>query len=234
MLPNLKKSKMKKIKYFFAINVALVLLFCASSLVSNAQPFKAEIDAFKKADSIAMPAAGSILFVGSSSFNYWKDIKNYFPGYPILNRGFGGSTLNDLIFYANETILKYNPKQIYIYCGENDIADKDKASPEITLDRFKTLFAVIRNNLPSTIPIVFVSIKPSISRWSLEDKFVVANDLIKTFLAAQPNTQFLDTHSAMLSSNGMVLQDIFIKDNLHMNAKGYVIWQKIIAPTLLP
>lgn len=225
---------MKTIKYFFTIKFAFVLLLCIGGLVSNAQPFKNEIDAFKKADSLAMPANGSILFVGSSSFNYWKDIKNYFPEYPILNRGFGGSTLNDLIFYANETILKYHPKQIYIYCGENDIADKDKASPEITLDRFKTLFTIIRTKLPSNIPIVFVSIKPSISRWSLEDKFVAANKLIKTFLAKQPNTQYLDTHSAMLDTNGMVLQDIFIKDNLHMNAKGYVIWQKMIAPTLLP
>lgn len=225
---------MKSIKYFFTIKFAFVLLLCIGGLVSSAQPFKNEIDAFKKADSLALPAKGSILFVGSSSFNYWKDIKNYFPGYPILNRGFGGSTLNDLIFYANETIIKYQPKQIYIYCGENDIADKDKASPEITLDRFKTLFTMIRTNLPTNIPIVFVSIKPSISRWSLEDKFVDANKLIKTFLAKQPNTQYLDTHSAMLDTNGMVLQDIFIKDNLHMNAKGYVIWQKIIAPTLLP
>lgn len=225
---------MKTIKYFFAIKIAFVLLLCIGGFVSSAQPFKNEIDAFKKADSVAMPANGSILFVGSSSFNYWKDIKNYFPEYPILNRGFGGSTLNDLIFYANETILKYHPKQIYIYCGENDIADKDKASPEITLDRFKTLFTIIRTKLPTNIPIVFVSIKPSISRWGLEDKFVVTNDLIKTFLAAQPYTQYLDTHSAMLDTNGMVLQDIFIKDNLHMNAKGYAIWQKIIAPTLLP
>ena len=225
---------MKRIKYFFTIKFAFVLLLCIGGLVSNAQPFKNEIDAFKKADSLAMPANGSILFVGSSSFNYWKDIKNYFPEYPILNRGFGGSTLNDLIFYANETIIKYHPKQIYIYCGENDIADKDKASPEITFDRFKTLFTIIRTKLPTKIPIVFVSIKPSISRWSLEDKFVAANKLIKTFLAKQPNTQYLDTHSAMLDSNGIVLQDIFIKDNLHMNAKGYVIWQKIIAPTLLP
>ena len=225
---------MKTSKYFFAIKFAFVLLLCIGGLASSAQPFKNEIDAFKKADSIAMPAKGSILFVGSSSFNYWKDIKNYFPEYPILNRGFGGSTLNDLIFYANETIIKYHPKQIYIYCGENDIADKDKVTPEITLDRFKTLFTIIRTNLPTNISIVFVSIKPSILRWSLEDKFVAANKLIKTFLAQQPNTQYLDTHSAMLDTNGMVLQDIFIKDNLHMNAKGYVIWQKIIAPTLLP
>ena len=220
--------------YFFAIKIAFIFLFCVGSFFSKAQPFKAEIDAFKKADSIALPAAESILFVGSSSFNYWKDIKNYFPGYPIINRGFGGSSLKDLIFYAKETILKYNPKQIYIYCGENDIADKDKATPEMVLARFKELFSIIRTNLDPNTPVVYVSIKPSIARWALEGEFVAANKLIKAYLATEANTKFLDVHSAMLDASGMVLQDIFVKDNLHMNAKGYGIWQKIIAPTLLP
>lgn len=219
---------------FFAIKLAFVFLFFVGSLVSKAQPFKSEIDAFKKADSIEMPVAGSILFVGSSSFNYWKDIKNYFPSYPIINRGFGGSSLNDLIFYAQETILKYNPKQIYIYCGENDIADKDKATPEMALARFEELFKIIRTKLNPNTPVVYVSIKPSIARWALEAQFVAANKLIKAYLATKANTTFLDVHNAMLDANGMVLQDIFVKDNLHMNAKGYGIWQKIIAPTLLP
>ena len=29
------------------------------------------------------------------------------------------------------------------------------------------------------------------------------------------------------------MQDIFIEDDLHMNAKGYAIWQKAIEPYLL-
>ena len=79
------------------------------------EDFKNEIEAFKKNDSIVPPPTNAILFVGSSSFNYWKDIINYFPGYPIINRGFGGSTLLDVQYYIKETILKYRPKKIFIY-----------------------------------------------------------------------------------------------------------------------
>lgn len=199
----------------------------------DAQPFKNEIEAFKKADSISMPAPNSILFVGSSSFNYWKDIQDYFPGYPIINRGFGGSSLPDVIFYANETILKYQPKQIFIYCGENDIAASDTITPNIVLNRFKQLYTIIRKNLNEKTPIVYVSIKPSIARWKMEGRMVEANNLIRDFLAQEKNAHFLNVHQAMLDSDGIVLQDIFIKDNLHMNAKGYAIWQKMIAPLLL-
>ena len=210
----------------------ILFFYACSNTVTNAQ-FQKEINAFAKADSIEKPLANSILFVGSSSFNYWKDIKNYFPGVPIINRGFGGSSLTDIIQYANETIIKYKPKQIYIYCGENDIAGSDTVSPETVLIRFKNLFQIIRSNLDPATPIVFVSIKPSIARWNMEARMVKSNSLIKTFLATQKNTTYLDVHNAMLDTQGNVFKDIFVGDNLHMNAKGYAIWQKIIAPTIM-
>jgi lysophospholipase L1-like esterase len=211
----------------------LFVLLSSNAQTNKAIPFQDEIDVFLKKDSIQMPAANSILFVGSSSFNYWKDISNYFPGYPIINRGFGGSSLTDVIHFKQETILKYKPKQIYIYCGENDIAASDTISPQIVFERFKTLYTIIRNHLGNKIPIMYVSIKPSVARWSMEDKFVTANSLIRNFINKQKQTQFLDVHAAMLDSNGEVFKDIFIADKLHMNAKGYAIWQKIIAPTLV-
>lgn len=208
-------------------------ILTVTAQTSNTIPFQDEIDVFIKKDSIAMPAANSILFVGSSSFNYWKDISNYFPSYPIINRGFGGSSLTDIIHFSQETILKYKPKQIYIYCGENDIAASDTITPAIVFERFKNLYTIIRTHLGNKVPVMYVSIKPSVARWSMEEKFVAANSLIRNFINKQKNTQFLDVHSAMLDSNGMVYKDIFIADKLHMNAKGYAIWQKIIAPTLV-
>jgi lysophospholipase L1-like esterase len=178
------------------------------------------------------PPQKAILFVGSSSFNYWKDIINYFPGYPIINRGFGGSTLLDVQYYINETIIKYRPKKIFIYCGENDLAESDTVSPATVSTRFKSLYFNIRNALGKNVEINFVSIKPSVARWKLESRMVETNRLIELFLKHQKNTHFIDVHHAMLDEEGQVFKNIFIQDNLHMNPKGYVIWQKIIAPYL--
>jgi lysophospholipase L1-like esterase len=186
-----------------------------------------------KSDSLNMPAQGSILFVGSSSFTNWKDVKAYFPGFPIINRGFGGSSLPDVIYYAEQTILKYKPKQIYIYCGENDLAGNKTVTADTVLKRFKQLFSIIRKNLSKKTEVVFVSIKPSVSRWKLEDKFVETNNKIKKFIESNSHAKFVNVHTAMLQQDGNVMTDIFIKDNLHMNPKGYAIWQGIIAPTLM-
>ncbi len=37
----------------------------------------------------------------------------------------------------------------------------------------------------------------------------------------------------MLGKDGMPLPEIFVKDNLHMNAKGYALWTPILEPFLL-
>lgn len=212
--------------------VCLLLQISLSSFAQN-KPFEGEIKVFAKSDSIVAPLQGKIVFAGSSSFAKWKDINQYFPGYPIINRGFGGSNLLDVILYVNETITKYKPKQVVIYCGENDLASSDTVSPEIVLDRFSILFNLIRKQLGNKSNITFISIKPSISRWRLEAKIVAANTLIANFIEKQTNANFINIHNAMLQGDGSVMKDIFNADNLHMNAKGYAIWQKIIAPSLL-
>ena len=212
--------------------LCLAIIIGPSTSTVQAQPFKPEIEQFQKSDSIVMPPKGQIVFAGSSSFTKWKDVAMYFPGYPIINRGFGGATLVDLIYYVDEAIIKYQPRQVFIYCGENDIADVDTVSPATVLNRFKTLHSILLKKLPRSTKIVFVSIKPSVARWHLESKFIEANKLIQAYISTQKNIQYLDVHSFMLDENKEVFKDIFIADKLHMNPKGYLIWQKQFAPLL--
>jgi lysophospholipase L1-like esterase len=210
-----------------------LLLVCSIIIAEQclAQPFAEEIERFKKQDQLNAPPANAILFVGSSSFTKWTDVSNNFPGYIIINRGFGGSTLLDVIRYANDIIIPYHPKQVVIYCGDNDLASSDAVTPDSVFERFRVLFDLIRAHLPGE-NIVYVSIKPSPSRARLKEKMDQTNLLIKTYLSLNRNTAFVDVYHKMLNPDGTVMTDIFLEDNLHMNAKGYTIWQKAITPYL--
>lgn len=212
---------------FFFLIVALV-----SAQLVFAQPFANEIAAFRKQDSIAMPPKKAILLVGSSSFRLWDNWQDYFPGRKMINRGFGGSSLPDVIRYADDVIFKYRPKQIIIYCGENDFAASDTVSVPTVVERFKTLFGMIRAKY-KRVPVAFVSMKPSPSRQKFLTKYVAANAAIKDFLAAQKRTAYIDVYTPMLQPDGNVMTDIFKADNLHMNAKGYAIWKQVMEPYLL-
>ena len=170
--------------------------------------------------------------MGSSSFTIWQKVNSDFPGYPILNRGFGGSTLTDVIRYADDVIVKYHPKQVLIYCGDNDLANSTTITAEKVVERFKTLYGIIRKSLPDT-RIDYVSIKPSPSRAHLLPKMIAANEGIKKFLEKDKNAGYIDVFSAMLDENGKPREDLFRQDRLHMKRNGYEIWIKVIKPYLV-
>jgi lysophospholipase L1-like esterase len=169
-------------------------------------PFWNDIQNFKKQDSVSFPPKNAILLIGSSSFTKWTDVQDYFPGYTIVNRGFGGSTLLDEIFYVNDIVFPYQPKQIIIYCGENDLASSDTVTAAMVADRFKQLFQMIREKTEA--PIAFISIKPSPSRRHLIPKMREGNQLIKDFLTTQKNTSFIDVHQKMLNTIGEPIPEI--------------------------
>jgi len=212
-----------------------VLLFLLSICVAAQQthpPFWEEIQSFKKEDSIKPPPKNPILFVGSSSFRMWENVQQDFPSYTIINRGFGGSSLPDVIRYENDIIFPYHPKQIVIYCGDNDLAASDAVSASLVFARFKQLFTSIRKKLPS-VPIAFVSIKPSPSRQRLMPKMDSANKMIKSFLSKNKKTAFIDVYHKMLNADGTPRDELFRDDKLHMKPNGYAIWRDAIKPYLL-
>ena len=218
---------LKRLLPVFFLILAFFRPFAQSKL-----PFADEIQSFKREDSIKFPESKAILFVGSSSFRKWIDIQSYFPGYKIINRGFGGSSLPDLINYVDDIIFPYRPKQIVIYCGDNDLAASDTVSAQMVFSRFKELYMLIRARLPAT-SIVFISIKPSPAREKLLPKIKTANSLIRKYLKRSRNTSYVNVYNKMVSQEGIPRKELFTEDDLHMNSKGYALWQKILRPYLL-
>src|SRR5450631_1419593 len=177
-------KKIFKIIYFCSL-----VFLNSNGIAQPNKPFWSDIQNFKTQDSINPPTPHAVLFVGSSSFTKWTDVQDYFPVTKIINRGFGGSSLPDVIRYANDIIIPYNPKQVVIYCGDNDFVASDSVTADVVVYRVKKLFQLIRNKLPDA-NIAYVSIKPSPSRGRFMPKAEAANKAIKDFLALQKNTAF--------------------------------------------
>ncbi|RYG16561.1 MAG: G-D-S-L family lipolytic protein [Chitinophagaceae bacterium] len=211
--------------------ISLVVLFLTAFVFANAQeaPFIKEIRNFKKKDSVRFPPKNAVLFVGSSTFTKWTDVQDYFPKHVIINRGFGGSSLPHVIEYAPAIIYPYHAKQVVIYCGENDFTGN--ATADIVVARVKKLFELIRSNDPK-VHIAFISIKPSPSREKYLPQMKDANKKIAELINGMKRAKFINTADAMYAADGTIMKDIFTSDMLHMNSKGYAIWQKIMEPYL--
>jgi hypothetical protein len=207
-------------------HLIIAILFLATSS-AQAQAFRKEVDQFKKEDSLKTPPVNAVLFIGSSSFTIWKDMADYFPTHTVFNRAFGGSTLLDQLYYAHEVIFKYQPKQIILYCGENDLASSDAVNADSVYNRFVRLYSIIRNKWPK-MPFLYVSMKPSPSRKKYMPIMLDANARISAFLKGKKNADFIDVYNKMLNEDGSFKPEIYLSDSLHMNKKGYAIWQPIL------
>ncbi|HET8737074.1 MAG TPA: GDSL-type esterase/lipase family protein [Pricia sp.] len=210
--------------------LVFILLAVSMPFTGSAQDpsrFKDEVEAIqKKYDTAFDRSDETIVFTGSSSIRMWQDLQERFPQHRIVNTGFGGSQASDLSFYIYDLILRFHPKKVFIYEGDNDLFAKKK-SDAIIKDLKQIINAIHRND--STTQVVLLPAKPSIARWNLRSKYMRLNRKMERLAEDNPAVEYANIWDPMLDGRE-VKQDIFIDDGLHMNAKGYDIWQNVLRP----
>jgi lysophospholipase L1-like esterase len=208
---------------------AALALLVASLAFAAPEKWTAAIDKFTQADAANPPPRNAVVFVGSSSIVKWSSLAQDFPGVKVINRGFGGSQLEDSVFYADRIVIPYKPRTVVLYAGDNDL--NSGKTPETVLADFKAFIAKIHAKLPDT-RIVYIAIKPSPSRWKIKDQVVRANTLIAAECARDKRLAFADVYTPMLNPKGEPRPELFVKDMLHMNEAGYAVWKPVVAPLL--
>ncbi len=212
---------------FYAIFFAGVGILFAQEKPNFAK-WEKEIGAFEKQDKVKAPQHEGIVFVGSSTIRFW-DLKKSFPELKAINRGFGGSQLADSVHFAPRIVLKYEPRIVVLYAGDNDLAGHK--TPEQVFADFQAFATLLHKELPRT-KLVFLSIKPSIKRWSIWDQGQKANALIEACCKHDPQSVFVDLAPVILGRDGKPQAELFIKDGLHLNEKGYALVSAVLRPYL--
>jgi len=208
--------------------VALILILLTGPAFAGTNTFatwEREIAAFEKSDAARPPPQDAILFVGSSNIRLWKTLQKDFAEFPTIRRGIGGCELSDIAHFADRMVVPYKPRTVVVSAGSNDIHNGRK--PEVVLASFTQLVGIVRSTLPST-RFVFLSINPSPSRWEEVEQVVKANALVKAFVEAGLNMDYVNTFDAMLGPDGTPRADLFVGDALHNNPAGNTIRADII------
>jgi len=199
-----------------------------STYLKQAESFSEEVA--KIADSpVPTWDSGIIIFTGSSSVRLWRDAGLLSKGSPIINTAFGGSTAYGLNVYLEDLVLRYEPKQVFIYEGDNDIAaGRDTRT---ILEHLDTIFTRIWEQNPET-EIVYIAAKPSPLRWEMHKEYEALNKAMERRAKKEDRLVFADVYSPMLQK-GEVREDLFVEDRLHMNRTGYAIWAEVIRPLVM-
>ena len=201
-------------RYTRHLAILLLLGACARATQSPALAptrFEPEIRAFEAADRASPPPLGGVVFIGSSSIQHWSNVAADFPGVPVLNRGFGGSTLADVVYYEGRILLPYHPHLVVLYAGDNDLAEG--RTPERVLGDYRAFVARLRSALPAA-RVVFVSIKPSPSRRAYIDRMRETNQRIRAEIARDSLGAYVDVFTPMLDATGEPRPELFESDSL--------------------
>ena len=211
-------------KYYFSFILCLLIQSVQSQIF-----FQSEVNKIQKRYKNQINKnTKHIVFTGSSSIRMWKDLPVLFQNPKIINTGFGGSKASDLLYYLDELVLDFNPSKVIIYEGDNDISSGHKIN--FILKNIKSIIKKIEEK-NKYVQIILISAKPSIMRWDLRKKYIQLNKKYKNLALKNNNIHFADTWSKMIDS-GELKTDIFIEDGLHLNVKGYKIWEKVLRPIL--
>lgn len=185
--------------------------------------YDAEVRQLEDKIATLSPATDRVVFYGSSSIRLWSTLSQDFPQINSLNLGFGGSTLAACAWFFEQLIIPANPKSIVFYAGDNDLGDG--RHPEEVYLFFCAFVEKLRSTLPD-LPLSFLSIKVSPTRWNIAQEIQYANKLIRGEIAKNTNYQYIDMTSPLLGVNGRPRQEFFERDGLHLSPAGYRAWQQ--------
>ena len=220
--------------YSFWLLAILFVSFELQAQLPDPQRFEDAIKAFEEQDLLNPPPEGAIVLTGSSSIARWDDQAHAaLAPLTVIPRGFGGSVMNDLLYYLDRVAIKYKPRAILIYEGDNDTAPSNSIPKAQILDHLDQIIRQIHQKLPDT-RIYVLSVKPSVSRKAVWPSAQEVNAGYKAMADQDPLVHYVDVATPLLNPDGTVRTDIFVEDDLHLNDKGNEIWGRTIKAALMP
>lgn len=187
---------------------------------------------FEAADVAQPPSKGAILLVGGSNARRWTDVADYFPGERVINRGFGGALLADVLHFADRIVLPYAPRTIILNAGGNDLSSG--RSPEEIRDACRAFVRKVGAALPKT-RILSISIPPVLRAATAPQSLAAikkTNTLLSALAAEEPALEFIDLFPAFTDANGRSRPELFVEDGTHFSPQGYAIVAGLLKPKL--
>jgi lysophospholipase L1-like esterase len=209
-----------------------IISMSIKALSGDPSAWESAIRKFEARDRLKPPPPDVIVFTGSSSITFWSTLEQDMNPLPVINRGFGGSRLNDVVYYAPRLVVAYRPRAVVLFAGTNDLAGSKPKTAQEVYEGYRAFIDVVHAALPDT-SIYYISITPAPSRWKHWPIVQEANRLICAHAAADPRLHFIDLTDVILGPDGKPDRSLFRIDRLHPNKKGYAAWTAAIKPVLL-
>lgn len=228
----MKRKRMVKIR------LSLALLLCAGAFLSFVLGIGLASGAFvkervvTKTKEIKQIDANNV-FLGDSLTDYF-DLDAAFPDYSVVNSGVAGNTTDNVLADLNNRVTIYNPSQVFVWLGTNDL--RDGKTPQQTIeslqeiiDQIQTERSLAKITLISLIP-VNAQVNPATVGLRSNDHIQEVNQGLQE-IAKEQELDYIDLFSELKDEQGN-LKSEYTVDGLHLSDAGYQVVLGIIEPYL--
>lgn len=153
----------------------------------------------------------TILVVGSSIFEQWRDIAQVAPACRVVNRAVGGTTSAYWVENLTRVLAEESPDTVLLYCGSNDL--NEGVSETQIVENLRQCGALLGG-----IPLVYFTIIKAPQKWGKWEQIDRLNAAI--FAALPPGTRLIESNAVFFPENEPVWH-LFTDDALHLTDAAY-------------
>ena len=174
------------------------------------------------------------VMIGDSITHSWSKYPGVFEGSNLLNLGFPGDrTQNVLWRIENGALDGISPKLVTLMIGTNNLHENKKAyppdKPEDIFAGIQAIVTGVRTRLPKSKIVVF-SVFPR-KPGSENDRAKEVNAMLPE-ISDGKYISYIDFNAFFLNENGQQNKDLYNRDLLHLNDRGYLAWGRALYPLL--
>ena len=163
----------------------------------------------------------TILLIGSSTSEKWKNFTLQIKNEQIINRGISGLTTSSLLsnnyFDYISSGIKKQPKYIVFYCGINDVFDN--MENKTIIKNIRDFLQELHKIFPSSriIVISFIKSPKTYKENKIEDVNYINNRLRDYCSIKTPYLHYVNVNRELQS----LTINYFMNDGFHLNELGY-------------
>ncbi|MBQ2706808.1 MAG: hypothetical protein IJF67_00985 [Clostridia bacterium] len=172
---------------------------------------------------------GGILLYGSSFFTNWQnaadEVAEASAGkYTVVNHGFGGATVDELLYFYPRLVKPYDPSVIVTRVGPNDLYRG--FTPEEAWMMAWRLYEFLRADFPEARIVIFCCFEHPSAKGAKAEKYIAFDAHQKEYAEATENVDFVNISDFFYEDPAFVgsyegFRDIFREDGLHLRPEIY-------------
>lgn len=170
---------------------------------------------------------GEIVFYGMSNFTLWDQLDDDFPQFKVQNHGFGGSTDELLVKYADRLLYPYEPAVVVFQTGSNDyvnMAGSDDEKLKRCMAYKREMYREFHEKLPNAKFVVMSGLLlPGRSEYTPLTQRV--NEELAALCSEHADYMTFVDASELTFDGSSYRTDLFRDDRIHLNHTGELAWR---------